>query len=150
MKILFVCLGNICRSPTAEAVFRKRWAAAGVEAEFDSAGTADYHVGERSDPRSIAHAEKRGYSMTHRGRQVRKQDFEEFDLVLAMDRANLANLESLGLSAEARAKLHLATDALADPEHTEVKDPYYGSAADFEYVVDLLERCADAWMKRLA
>lgn len=149
MNILFVCLGNICRSPTAEAIFRKKFAEAGIDATFDSAGTADYHVGERSDPRSIKHAEARGYAMTHIGRQAIKKDFERFDLVLAMDDSNYDNLIALGLNAPERAKLKRVTEPLHDPQVTEIPDPYYGGAAGFDHVIDLLERCAEAWIQVL-
>lgn len=158
MKILFVCLGNICRSPTAEAVFRQIFAQAGIAASFDSAGTADYHVGELSDPRSIAHAERRGYIMEHLGRQVTRADFDLFDLVLAMDRSNHRHLlrlvqdsgQDAGQAPSVHSKLHLVTEILNDPEIKEVPDPYYGGAQEFEHVLDLLERCAQAWCEKFA
>ena len=88
-KVLLVCLGNICRSPTAESVFRKKAQDQGIEAMFDSAGTAAYHIGEKSDSRSILHAEKRGYQMTHLARQISVEDFEKFDFSFIVAEAHL-------------------------------------------------------------
>jgi protein-tyrosine phosphatase len=139
MKLLFVCLGNICRSPTAEGVVRTIAARefSGLDVEVDSAGTADYHVGEPPDRRSIAAARRRGYDIAGlRARQVTAADFSSFDYLLAMDRANLDELERLGARGRAHVGLFLAfTPGLAE----EVPDPYYGGADDFERVLDLCE-----------
>lgn len=142
MKILFVCLGNICRSPSAEAVFRKHFAYKGVVAEFDSAGTADYHVGERSDARSIKHAEKRGYEMTHLARQVHKDDFKNFDLILAMDSSNLSHLRQI-CPDPYQSKVQLITDYCSEMNVSAVPDPYHGDVEDFEHVLDILEDCVE-------
>ena len=139
MKILFVCLGNICRSPTAEGVVRSIAAREfpGVPVEVDSAGTADYHVGEPPDRRSVAAARRRGYDLSGlRARQVTAADFSHFDYILAMDRANLAELERSG--ARGRAHLGLFME-FAPGGDTEVPDPYYGGSEDFERVLDLCE-----------
>jgi protein-tyrosine phosphatase len=139
MKVLFVCLGNICRSPTAEGVVRAIAAREfpGLAIEVDSAGTADYHVGEPPDRRSIAAARHRGYDIAvHRARQVTAADFSNFDYVLAMDRANLAELERI----KARGRAHVGLFmAFAPGAEGEVPDPYYGGAGDFERVLDLCE-----------
>ncbi len=151
MKVLFVCLGNICRSPTAEGVFRAVAAreAARLVARVDSAGTADYHVGEPPDPRTKAAAARRGYDLSAlRARQVVLQDFAEFDLLLAMDRANLAELQRRAPeSALARVQLLLPYCGVDEP--IEVPDPYYGSQPDFDRVVRIIEGAANALVARL-
>ena len=149
MKVLFVCLGNICRSPTAEGVVRAIAAREfpALTVEFDSAGTADYHVGEPPDPRSVAAARRRGYDISAlRARQISTADFSIFDYVLAMDRANLAELERVG--ARGRAQLGLFM-AFAPAEDDEVPDPYYGGVGDFERVLDLCEAGARALLGSL-
>ena len=131
MKVLFVCTVNICRSPTAEGVMRKM--ASGLDIHVESAGTHDYHVGEPPDERSQRHAERRGYDLSaQRARQVSPEDFLRFDLILAMDRGHLRQLERLR-PAEHRARLRLL---LGDRD---VPDPYYGGAEGFEQVLDLVE-----------
>jgi protein-tyrosine phosphatase len=152
VKILFVCLGNICRSPTAEGVLRVIAARefAGLKLEVDSAGTADYHVGEPPDRRSVAAARRRGYDLGHlRARQVQPEDFKRFDYVLAMDRANLAELESRRPQGGA-AQLALFMEFAPDAEYTEVPDPYYGGIEDFERVLDLCETASRGLLLRLA
>jgi len=138
--VLFVCLGNICRSPTAEGVLRAIAAREypGLVLEVDSAGTADYHVGEPPDRRTVAAARRRGYDLAGlRARQVQPEDFNRFDFVLAMDRANLAALARLRPE-DASARLALFLDFAPD-SGLEVPDPYYGSVEDFERVLDLCE-----------
>jgi protein-tyrosine phosphatase len=142
MRVLFVCLGNICRSPTAEAVLRSLAAATpGLQAAIyvDSAGTADYHVGEPPDPRSIAAGRDRGYDLSAlRARQLAIEDFEEFDLLLAMDRANLAAMLRLAPARHVE-KVRLFLDYAPEVGTLDVPDPYYGSRADFDRVLDLVE-----------
>ncbi|GAB3472407.1 low molecular weight protein-tyrosine-phosphatase [Azotobacter salinestris] len=144
MRVLFVCLGNICRSPTAEGVFRDRVRAAGLEERIriDSAGTGDWHVGKAPDIRTRRAARLRGYDLEAlRARQVCREDFARFDLILAMDRSNLRDLQAIrpqGTAAEL--DLYLHRYAL---EEDEVPDPYYGGEEGFERVLDLLERAGD-------
>jgi len=139
IRILFVCLGNICRSPTAEGVFRDlvRKAGPALEVHIDSAGTAGYHIGEAPDPRSRGAALKRGIDIGDlRARQITRTDFTTFDWILAMDRDNLRDLEAKRPS-DARAKLALFLDFAPQTGRSEVPDPYYGGDADFERVLDL-------------
>ncbi|NGP53846.1 low molecular weight protein-tyrosine-phosphatase [Thioalkalivibrio sp. XN8] len=143
--VLFVCLGNICRSPTAEGVFRALAREAGLEPELriDSAGTGGYHVGATPDARAMAAASARGYDLsTIRARKVSVQDFHEFDLILAMDEDNLLHLQ--GIAPEgARARLGLLLDYAPGSAGRGVPDPYYGGRNGFEQVLDLVtEACA--------
>jgi protein-tyrosine phosphatase len=144
MKILLVCLGNICRSPTAEAVLRgiASREAPELALEIDSAGTAGYHSGDPPDPRSQAAAAARGYDLSRlRAREVKKEDFQRFDLLLAMDRANLAALLQRA-PAHARERVQLFLDYAPQSGHQEMPDPYYGGPAGFEQVLDLAEQGA--------
>ncbi|MBC8025540.1 MAG: low molecular weight phosphotyrosine protein phosphatase [Steroidobacteraceae bacterium] len=151
MKILIVCLGNICRSPTAEGVVRAVAAREfpELDLEVDSAGTADYHVGEPPDRRSIAAARRHGYEIAHlRARQVTRADFDEFDYVLAMDGSNLAALERLRPS-ESSADVAMFLEHAAAAGSDEVPDPYHGGVEDFDRVVDLSENGARGWLREL-
>ncbi len=142
VRILFVCMGNICRSPTAEGVFRKlhRELAPELDIEIDSAGTHDYHVGDPPDPRSQAAALKRGVDISMlRGRQAAPQDFHDFDYVIAMDSANLGRLASLR-PRDGKAVLKLLLDYAPQAGIRDVPDPYYGGAGGFERVLDLVEQ----------
>lgn len=145
MRVLFVCLGNICRSPTAEGVLRHKLRAAGLEGriEVDSAGTGDWHVDKAADIRTRQAAQQRGYDLSAlRGRQVKAADFNAFDLILAMDNSNLHDLQQLRPSnASAELDLFLRRYQL---ELDEVPDPYYGGEAGFAQVLDLLEHACDA------
>jgi protein-tyrosine phosphatase len=144
VKVLFVCLGNICRSPSAEGVFRQQVRAAGLqdEIEIDSAGTGDWHVGKAPDSRTVRAARQRGYALEElRARQFEVADFQRFDLILAMDQSNLRDLQALR-PATARAELDLFLRRCGQAEH-EVPDPYYGGADGFDRVLDLIE-CAGA------
>jgi protein-tyrosine phosphatase len=151
MNVLFVCLGNICRSPTAHGVFRTIAAreAPGLVASVDSAGTADYHSGEPPDPRSCRVAAARGYDLSDlRARQVEPADFERFELLLAMDRANLAGLQAVAPAAR-RGRAQLFLEYAGHPSMLEVPDPYYGGEADFVGVVDLVEDASRRLVARL-
>ena len=135
MKVLFVCTGNICRSPTAAGVFAQFVKQAGLEAtiQVESAGTHDYHAGEAPDPRAQEHAKKRGYDLSAlRARQVRRRDFKDFDYIVAMDHGHLAILEDNCPDAH-RAKLRMLVKG------RDVPDPYYGGPEGFERVLDLIE-----------
>lgn len=150
LRILFVCMGNICRSPTAEGILRAKLHTAGLAeaVKLDSAGTGDWHVGKAPDARAIQAAAGRGYDIGDlRARQVAKDDFQRFDLILAMDQDNLAWLEQLRPGAGAVPELFLARQGLAVDE---VPDPYYGGAAGFERVLDLLESACDGLVAEVA
>ncbi len=140
-KILFVCLGNICRSPSAHGIMEGLVQQNGLtdKIEIDSAGTYGGHAGELPDSRMRAHAAKRGYKLTHRSRQVQTSDFEEFDLIIAMDDRNFANLKSLAPDLEAEAKIVRMMDFSDNIAYDHVPDPYYSGADGFELVLDLLE-----------
>lgn len=145
IKVLFVCTGNICRSPSAEGVFRHYVAQAGLSDQIktDSAGTHDYHVGDIPDPRAQNAAAKRGYDIsTLRGRQVIRRDFVEYDYVLAMDQLNMRHLAPLCPPEHAH-KLRLFMEFAYEATTREVPDPYYGTPRDFESVLDLLEAAAE-------
>lgn len=150
MRVLFVCLGNICRSPTAEAVFRSRLDDTDLAAQVqcDSAGTAGYHAGEAPDRRAADAAGSRGYDMSHlRARQVRDEDFETFDLILAMDRNNLTDLRRRA-DERFHHKLKLFLEFATGPER-EVPDPYYGGRDGFDHVLDLVESASDGLIRHL-
>lgn len=150
MRVLFVCLGNICRSPTAEGVFRHRVREAGLEERIhiDSAGTGDWHVGKAPDSRTCRAARLRGYDLSGlRARQFQREDFERFDLVLAMDRNNLRHIQAVR-PATAWAELDLFLRRY-DMALDEVPDPYYGGEDGFEQVLDLIERASDALLAEI-
>mgnify|MGYP003394776664 CR=1 FL=1 len=138
LSILFVCTGNICRSPSAEAVFRSVAELQSLPVRLDSAGTHDQHTGEAPDRRAIEHARRRGYDLSAlRARQVKQSDFEDFDLVLAMDRGHLQFMEQFCVPRH-RHKLKLFLD-FAGMKEADVPDPYYGGPGGFELVLDLVE-----------
>ena len=141
MKVLFVCLGNICRSPTAEGIFQKMVEDAGLDSQVscDSAGTSAYHSGEEADGRMQFHAEKRGYKLTSLARQLLPEDLENFDLVMTMDESNFANTMALDPDEKYRNKIIAMTDYCKIHNVSEVPDPYYGGDAGFELVMDILE-----------
>ena len=148
-RILFFCMGNICRSPTAEGVMRAKLAAAGLDVEVDSAGTHGYHVGAPPDERSQEHAALRGYDLsTLRARKLVAEDFARFDLVLAMDDDNLAIAERL-CPPNQRHRLMLLMDYAPDTGKRHVPDPYDGGAAGFEAVLDLVEAACDGLVATL-
>lgn len=147
-RILVVCMGNICRSPTGEAVLRAKAEELGVDVDIDSAGTIGYHTGNTSDSRAMAAGKQRGYSFKGmRARQVSVQDFEDFDLVLAADKANLADLLDI-CPAEHRHKVSLFLSH-SNSSYDEIPDPYYGGDDGFEFVLDLIEEASVAVLQKL-
>lgn len=145
VRVLFVCMGNICRSPTAEAVMKQlvRDAELADKIYVESAGTHGYHIGNPPDARSREAGERRGYIFDSFARKVSRSDFEEFDYILAMDEENLAGLRSIA-PRQGRAEVSLLLSHCASADCTEVPDPYYGGSRGFERVLDLVEAaCAD-------
>ncbi len=151
IRVIFICMGNICRSPTAEAVFRHYVENAGLAESIlvDSAGTHDYHIGEPPDRRAQQAAAQRCYDMSGlRGRQVAAEDFHRFDYVLAMDEANLAILRRLA-PPEGSAQVRLFLDYAHHHAEREVPDPYYGGADGFERVLDMVEDAAQGLLQHI-
>lgn len=150
-RVLFVCLGNICRSPLAEGIFLREIENLGIADRFlvDSAGTGAWHVGERADPRSIAMGESMGCRMEMRARQIRAQDFEEFDLLLAMDRANLRDLQTIARRYGFETDLRLMREFDSHGTGEDVPDPYYGGPDGFRDVADMLERSCRGLLRHL-
>lgn len=143
-SVLFVCMGNICRSPTAEGVFRKLVSDAGRDSEFeiDSAGTIGYHAGDRADRRMRAAAEGRGYRLDSIARRITSADFDRFDLIVTMDDANFRDVSSMNPGSTA--EIVRMCDYCQEHLETEVPDPYYGGDAGFQTVIDILEdACAN-------
>lgn len=151
VSVLFLCTGNICRSPTAEAVFRQRLNAVGggKHVHYDSAGTHGYHIGERPDHRSIAMAEKHGISMDGLyARKLAADDFEKFDYIVAMD-AGHADFARSAVNGQGRAKIRLLLDGHPEYDGMDVPDPYYGSTADFKETYDLIVSGIDHFMSEI-
>lgn len=145
MRVLFVCMGNICRSPTAEAVFRKIVSEGPLagKIDIDSAGTHGYHEGSPPDPRAIEHGKRRGYDLTPlRAREISPSDFERFDFVLVMDEANRRHLSAI-CPTRYKDKIELLLDYGGEADEIEVPDPYHGKAEDFELVLDLVEAACE-------
>lgn len=151
VSVLFVCLGNICRSPTAQGVFEKFVDEAGLQAKIsvDSAGTSTWHIGAPPDSRSAAAALQAGYDISRlRGRKVVAEDFSNFDYVLAMDEANLVELEEIR-PANFQGHLGLFLDFSADKEYREVPDPYHGTGEGFRLVLTLIEGAAKGLLNHI-
>lgn len=151
MKILMVCLGNICRSPMAEGVLRHLVQQRGLRIEVDSAGTADYHVGDEPDKRARAAMQRNGISIDElRGRQVEQRDFARFDLLLAMDKSNYRDLLSLAPDDAAKEKVKLMMAFAGDASTSEVPDPYYGPDDGFDETFTLLEKACNGLLDAIA
>lgn len=151
-KILFVCMGNICRSPSAEAVFNAKIKDKGLMHKYmcDSAGTIGFHAGEPADSRMKVHASKRGYRLTSISRKVDvRNDFEEFDMIIGMDEDNMMNLTSMAWTKATEAKLFKMTDFCKENQYDAVPDPYYGGEKGFELVLDLLEDACEGLIEHL-
>lgn len=151
-NILFVCLGNICRSPSAEAVMTSKLASntLGKLVEVDSAGTIDYHEGEQADARMRDYAEKRGYNLNSIARKFNAEtDFEKFDYIIAMDENNFEDIKALDLDNKFTENIYRMADFSKNPEVTEIPDPYYGGKEGFENVLDILEDAAAGLLEKL-
>lgn len=144
-RILFVCLGNICRSAAAEEIMRNRVVHAGLEKEIDldSAGLSSYHQGDPADSRMRAHAARRGYRITHLSRPVGYHDFFDFDMLIGMDDSNLSGLRNLAPGLPEEQKIYRMTDFCRRIPADHVPDPYYGGDSGFEAVLDILEDACD-------
>lgn len=151
-KILFVCMGNICRSPAAEEIFRQKVREKGLEDLFhiDSAGTHGYHEGELPDSRMREHAAKRNYRLTSRSRPVQTEDFFEFDHIIVMDNFNYQNLRLKSPDVESFRKVSMMTDYCRNNSIDHVPDPYYGGIKGFELVLDILEDACENLAEQLS
>ncbi len=153
VSILFVCLGNICRSPAAEGAFQQLLESQGLQNKFeiDSCGTSQYHIGSLPDPRTREVAKRRGIILKHKARQLKDSDFDSFDFIMAMDQKNLEDILQRISSPEQRSKVSLfANFANEKKDHKqEVPDPYYGTLQDFESVQDLVEKSAKGLLEFL-
>jgi len=145
-KVLFVCLGNICRSPMAEAVFRQKLKEAGLEMSVDSCGTAAYHIGENPDPRTVKIVSQNNVPIDHVVRRLSSDDFYQFDYILAMDRSNLSDI-NYQRPQDSKSKIGLMRDFDPQPENGEVPDPYYGGSNGFKKVFDIIDRSAEALLE---
>jgi protein-tyrosine phosphatase len=151
-QVLFVCLGNICRSPSAEAVFNALIEKEGLTDQIncDSAGTAAYHEGEQADYRMRQFARKRGYDLTSISRPVRpKIDFEQFDYIVGMDRQNVRDLKAMSRNENDLKKIFLMTDFCLEGKYNSVPDPYYGGDEGFELVLDILEDACNGLLRKI-
>ena len=151
-NVLFICLGNICRSPAAQAVMQAMVDERGLTGRFyiDSAGIGGWHIGDLPDKRMRVHARPRGYELTHRARKVRSADFEDFDLIVGMDASNVDDLCNLAMTLEQQDKVVMMGDYIRQyPNYDHVPDPYYEGSEGFELVLDLLQDACDNLLDRI-
>jgi len=148
-RILFVCLGNICRSPAAEAIVKKVASNSNINIFVDSAGTSAWHEGERADLRMRHHAKERGYDITSISRKFKTSDFDDFDMIIAMDNSNYFDLKSKARTPDDVKKIHRMSDFFSKSDFDHIPDPYYGGDAGFKLVIDLLEEGANGLIKYL-
>ena len=152
IKVLFICLGNICRSPLAEALFNHKIKEKGYEnfLSCDSCGTSDYHIGELPDERTMASASKNGIKICHRGRQLNRTDFRDFDYLIAMDDSNISNIKKAANQYKTSAKnLFLMRSFQSNAAFSEVPDPYYGGVDGFQKVYEILDSSLDGFIEAL-
>jgi protein-tyrosine phosphatase len=149
-KVLFVCLGNICRSPLAEALFNHHVKEKGLQGKFiaDSCGTAAYHIGEQPNSRSRANAKENGLIYSHDARQVQDEDFHEFDMIIPMDESNMSNLEKFDKGGSAT--IQLMRDYDSGYEGEDVPDPYFGGDQGFQEVYEMLDRSTESLLNKLS
>lgn len=150
IKVLFVCLGNICRSPLAEGIFNHKIHSRSRRISSDSCGTSDWHLGENPDPRSVHIAAVHGIPLIHQGRQIKASDFKEFDYILAMDKENLESLKQVQKQvADPRAQLILMRHFDPEAESMDVPDPYFGGEDGFQLIYDILDRSCDTLLESI-
>jgi protein-tyrosine phosphatase len=151
IKVLFVCLGNICRSPLAEAIFNHKIQQNGISNHFDvdSCGTSNYHIGDQPDPRTLASAKKNGVNINHLGRQLRPADLERYDYILAMDQSNLDNIFLLKDAEKYAEKISLLGKFDPEGKGAEVPDPYFGGEEGFQFVYEMLDRTLDCFIRHV-
>ena len=150
-RVLFVCLGNICRSPLAEGIFKQLVEDKGLSDQIscDSCGTSNYHIGDQPDPRTRSNAKQNGVVLNHKARQFDAEDFYRFDLILAMDKSNLGNILNFPESKSSNAKIQLMRDYDPDGQGLDVPDPYFGGEKGFQEVFDILNRSCNYLIDRL-
>ena len=153
IRILFVCLGNICRSPAAEAILKFKLSETGIDkdnAEVDSAGIGSWHVGEVPDKRMRTHGASRGFDISSRARQVVSSDFQRFDYIIGMDTDNVKALRSMARTSDEKSKIHYASEYMSQSvAFSSVPDPYYGGDKEFELALDLIEDMCQGIIKTL-
>jgi len=151
IRILMVCLGNICRSPLAEGILRDKIEKQGIEAVVESAGTGDYHVGEPADPRSVEVASKNEIDInSHTARQIRVSDFDDYDFIYAMDKSNHQNILKLARSDKDRAKVKILMNEVMPGENQDVPDPYFGGKHGFDNVFKMIDLACDKISGRIS